>query len=243
MTESLKLRIGLRLYWYSLKMSKPTLEEDLASFSSHSKQMEIYLTDLMQLIIDSGGVLEGNSFYQDSTLNIYPELFTKQVNIFCCGKLPGTKMCEIGFNAGHSCMLMLLGRDKTPLDFTVFDIGHHAYTKPCLEYIKSQFSHVKFEYVEGDSTVTMPEWIQQNSNTNGSYDLIHVDGGHTEHCISNDMKNADILIKVGGILIVDDVSLTHVNDCVNSYLASGKYIEINVLTSYGYPHRIIRKKQ
>ena len=57
------------------------------------------------------------------------------------------------------------------------------------------------------------------------------------------MKNADILIKVGGILIVDDVSLTHVNDCVNSYLASGKYIEINVLTSYGYPHRIIRKKQ
>lgn len=37
-----------------------------------------------------------------------------------------TKICEIGFNAGHSAMLFLMGRDKTSADFTIFDIGHHS---------------------------------------------------------------------------------------------------------------------
>jgi len=58
-------------------------------------------------------------------------------------------------------MLMLLGRNNSPLNFTVFDIGHHPYTKPSFEYIKSKFSHVNFEYVEGDSTTIMPEWINK----------------------------------------------------------------------------------
>jgi len=221
----------------------PEFDEKLIKdmYASHSVEMDLYLHDLKQRIIDSNSTLEGNSFYVHESLDIYPELFTKQLNLFWCGMQATAKVCEIGFNAGHSSMLMLMARDKTPLEFTIFDIGHHAYTKPCLEYIKSKFLNVNFEYVEGDSTLTMPIWIQQNNENKATYDVIHVDGGHSEHCITNDMINADILVRVGGILIVDDTYMSHVNDCVNSYLATGNYAEMDVLSTQGYRHRIIRK--
>jgi len=163
------------------------------------------------------------------------------LNLFWCGKQASAKICEIGFNAGHSTMLMLLGKDKTPLDFTIFDIGHHSYTKPCLDLIKSRFQHVNFEYIEGDSTLTMPKWIEDNQTLLGLYDVVHVDGGHSEHCISNDMKNADLLVKKHGILIIDDTDIHHINMYVDTYISSGKYREMDVLKTKGYPHRIIQK--
>ena len=207
-----------------------------------SATKEKYLIDLKQIIIDSRSLLEGNSFYVHASLNIYSDLYTKQLNLFWCGKQALTKICEIGFNAGHSSLLMLLGRDKTPLDFTIFDIGHHCYTKPCLNYIKDQFQHINFEYIEGDSTLTMPHWISANQKNIELYDVVHVDGGHSEHCISNDMKNADLLTKKGGIVIIDDTNMSHINKYVDAYVSTGKYNEMDVLKTHGYPHRIIQKK-
>lgn len=211
------------------------------SYESHSVEKQKILNNLKTLIIDSKASLEGSSFYHHASLNVYESLYTKQLNLFWCGKQAITKICEIGFNAGHSTMLLLLGRDKTPLDFTIFDIGHHAYTKPCLNYIKSHFSHVNFEYIEGDSTLTMPQWINANKNHVGLYDVVHVDGGHSEYCVSNDMRNADLLVKKGGFVIIDDTNLPHINRRVDLYVSSGKYSEIDVLETKGYPHRIIKK--
>jgi hypothetical protein len=220
---------------------KSDLLDNQKDYENNTPKKQKILDDLKKIILDSKGSLEGNSFYVHASLNLYEALYTKQLNLFWCGKQASTKICEIGFNAGHSTMLMLLGRDKNSLDFTLFDIGHHAYTKPCFNYIKSEFPHVNFEYIEGDSTLTMPKWIELNQSKLGLYDVIHVDGGHSEHCISNDMKNADILIKKGGIIIIDDTNVKHINDHVNLYL-SNKYKEIEVLKTEGYPHRIIQKK-
>ena len=202
---------------------------------------EKYLEDLKTIINNTNSLLEGNCFYHHTTLNLYQDLYTKQLNLFWCGKQGITRICEIGFNAGHSTLLMLLGRNTTSLDFTVFDIGHHNYTKPCLEYIKSQFTNINFEYIEGDSTSTIPKWIHNNKNLIWSYDVVHVDGGHSEHCISNDMKNADLLLKTNGIIIIDDTNDPNINKYVDLYISFGNYIELNVLTSFGYPHRIIKK--
>ena len=182
--------------------------------------------------------LEGNCFYHHSTLDVFSELYSKQVNLFWCRKQANTRICEIGFNAGHSTMLMLLGR-KTPLEFTIFDIGHHKYTKPCLDYMQSKFANIKFEYVEGDSTVTMPEWISNHAELVGKYDGVHVDGGHHENCILNNMKNADLLVNMNGIVIVDDTNMPVIDKYVDLYLSTGNYIELNLRVSYGYPHRII----
>ena len=210
-------------------------------YESRSVEKEELLYHLKALVIDSRSILEGNSFYHHESINLYPELYNKQINLFWCGKQALTKICEIGFNAGHSSMLLLLGRDKTSLDFTIFDIGEHPYTKPCLNYIQSHFKHVNFEYIEGDSIITMPEWIESNKTLIGLYDVVHVDGGHSEQCIFNDMKNADILAKKGGLIIIDDTNMSHINEYVDSYLSSGKYIEMNITKTIGYPHRVIQK--
>jgi predicted O-methyltransferase YrrM len=199
------------------------------------------LADLSDIIVKSGVPLEGNSFYVHQTMNLYPELYNKQLNLFWCGTQVKTKVCEIGFNAGHSTMLMLLGRNPSPLTFTVFDIGHHAYTKPCFNYMRGVFQNVSFEYVEGDSTATMPVWIKDHPESVGVYDVVHVDGGHTENCIQNDMRNADLLVKSGGIVIVDDTNCDFISACADRYVASGKYSEIDVLKTVGYEHRILRK--
>ena len=209
-------------------------------YENCSRQKLKLLEDIIQIVVDSTCSLEGNAFYVNNSINLYPDLYTKQLNLFWCGQHASTKICEIGFNAGHSSMLMLLGRDKTPIDFTIFDIGHHTYTKPCLQYLQSQFQHVNFEYIEGDSTVTMPKWIEDNQTKLGVYDVVHVDGGHTEHCISNDMKNADLLVKKGGIVIIDDTNYPEINKYVDLYLSNG-YREMDVLKTIGYPHRIIQK--
>ena len=202
---------------------------------------EAILKSLYEIIIASGDPLEGNAFYEHGTMNLIPALYTKQLNIFWCGLQAKKRICEIGFNAGHSFMLMLLGRDASPINATVFDIGHHKYTKPALECIKTNFPQVDFEYVEGDSTVIMPKWIESHPEFVGSYDVIHVDGGHSEHCIVNDMKNADTLLRSGGIMIIDDVYFAHINRYVDLYIQSGNYKEIELLKSEYYIHRILQK--
>ena len=223
-------------------MSAAFIEKDLRNiYNSYNSEKQSYLDDIQKIILAKKGFIEGNAFYIDGTNQLLPELYTKQVNLFWCGKQATARICEIGFNAGHSTMLMLLGREKSALDFTIFDIGHHSYTKPCLMYIRSKFPEVNFEYIEGDSTLTMPVWISENNKYAGTYDVVHVDGGHSEHCISNDMKNADILVKVNGIIIIDDTNHSQINKYVDAYLEAGKYKELNVLTTIIYPHRVIQK--
>ena len=87
----------------------------------------------------------------------------------------------------------------------------------------------------------MPKWIEKNQKYLGLYDVVHIDGGHSENCISNDIKNSDLLVKIGGIIIIDDTNMTHIDKYVNLYLSNGKYREMNVLKTKGYPHRIIQK--
>lgn len=213
----------------------------IQAYTAKQSSIESHLTNIELIIVESGQPLEGNSFYIHNTLKRYDQLKTKQLNLFWQGMHATSRICEIGFNAGHSALLMLVGRQVTPVDFTVFDIGHHAYTRPAIEYMKTQFPHARIEYVEGDSTTTMPAWIAERPEMEHSYDLVHVDGGHSEHCIRNDLRNAIVLAKLGGIIIVDDTNVYHINEYVKSYIASGVCVEVDVFPTSGYPHRILQK--
>lgn len=211
------------------------------NYEKYLNQKQLYLDDIKKIVSDSNTPLEGNSFYIHNSLTLYPELYTKQLNLFWAGQQAKTRICEIGFNAGHSTMLMILGRDRTPLDLTIFDIGYHSYTRHCLNYIRNTFNHINFEYIEGDSTMTIPKWIEDHCDLIETYDVVHIDGGHSEYCIFNDIKNADRLVKKGGIVIIDDTNIDYINKYVDYYISSNKYTELTVLKTTGYPHRIIQK--
>jgi predicted O-methyltransferase YrrM len=161
--------------------------------------------------------------------------------LFGCGKEAVENICEIGFNAGHSTMLMLLGRTNTPINFTIFDINHHTYTSECYDYIKTKFPQVNFEFVEGDSIVMIPEWTREYRKYE-TFDIIHVDGGHALDIIQNDFANSVKLLKKNGVIIIDDVQKTHINDLVNAYIYSGMFEEItSIFETTFYPHRILKK--
>jgi len=107
--------------------------------------------------------------------------------------------------------------------------------------MNSQFPHAEFEYVEGDSTVTMPNWIDAHLGQVGTYDVVHVDGGHLQPCMLSDTRNADTLLRSGGIMIVDDTNCDYINMRVDTFVESGRYVELALLKTAGYPHRILRK--
>jgi hypothetical protein len=114
---------------------------------------------------------------------------------------------------------------------------------PAFDYIKSQFTSVNFEIIVGDSITEMPKWIEKNPELCETYDVVHVDGGHSEECIRNDMLNATKLVKLGGIVIVDDTQESVINGYVDKYLQTEKFSEVQILYTYGYKHRIIQRIQ
>lgn len=171
--------------------------------------------------------------------------YKKQANLYYISSLlpNNANVCEIGFNAGHSSIIILTATENKNINYVIFDICEHSYLKPCLEYIKSIFTNTNINFIEGDSIKTIPQFIKNTKDVIFNYDLIHIDGGHTEDCISNDMKNANILLKIGGIIIIDDTNIKYINDIVDKYIKIGDYEEIIILNidKHNLPHRIIKK--
>ena len=216
-------------------------------------EVEQHLSSLRVRIIASEDSLEGNCFYYHNSCDIYEALIPKQLNLLWCGLTAKKRICEIGFNAGHSALLFFLLRDTEPIDFTVFDIGRWAYTRPCMDYINEIYPNIRIEYLEGDSLIEVPKWVEKNQALLGAYDLVHVDGGHSEECIKSDMLYADKLVCIGGNIIVDDSDDSNIKKCIESYLISGRYTELSILKTEniqypngqvhkGYPHRVIQKQ-
>lgn len=216
-------------------------ERALKDYEANAPCLDLHLEALAYIVEQRGEPLEGNSFYYHQSMFRFAQLFTKQVNLFWFGSQAPSRICEIGFNAGHSSLLMLLGRRGKPVILTLFDIGEHTYTRPAVEYIRSQNPNATIEFIEGDSTRTMPEWIAKHPECASKYDLVHVDGGHSEECIRNDLQNALALTRVGGVLIVDDVNVSYINEWVNIYVSQQLCEEVDVFPTQGYPHRVIRK--
>lgn len=187
--------------------------------------------------------IEGNYFTYDG---IYDIIKYKQANLYHCGFNANLNICEIGFNTGFTSLLILLSRiNIKPTNLLIFDIEEHNYVKPCLNYIKKNFENDKtiINYIKGNSIITVPDYIKDYSSSISSFDFIHIDGGHTIECITNDMKNADILLNINGIIIIDDTNYNFINEIVNSYISDMKYIEIFLLdlSKCSSPHRIIKK--
>lgn len=208
-----------------------------------STEVKQILEDIKQIVSKTRYFLEGNCFYTHHTFNPHPSLIDKQENLYNSGK-GKMKICEIGFNAGHSTLLFLLANkdnNENLIEYTIFDIGRQPYTNPCLEYILTKFTNVRFQYVEGNSILSMPYFLTHFPDKKGTYDLIHVDGGHSAECIISDLQHADLLIKKGGTIIIDDTDVEHINAEVDKYLANKHYEEIFLKKTEIYPHRIIKR--
>ena len=175
-------------------------------YDSLKYTIDHHLSKIKAIVDATGEPCEGNVFW----LHFDPEhqemskFLNKRLNLFNYSQKAQSIM-EIGFNAGHSSLLFMLSNPTSTLQ--LFDLGVHSYTRPCFEYLSSQFpNRMKIEY--GDSCQTVPTYISEH--TGKVFDMIHIDGGHDEHVVQSDILNSLQLCNDKTVIISDDDELEHI---------------------------------
>ena len=161
------------------------------------------------------GVVEGHIF-SDKTM------VWKQKNLFRLAQV-SSQILEIGFNAGHSAMLMLMANPK--LELFCFDLGEHGYVDPCYQYVAETFG-TRFRLIKGDSSVTIPTFIQNHPNT--KFDGFHVDGCHHADAARKDLRNCALLAKHGALVVFDDTDYTQLDKLWQDTLSEGLVIQVDL---------------
>lgn len=197
-------------------------------------ELEPILNTILTICKSSGeALLEGNCFYQHMTTGKrIPELFSKQMNLYNAAK-DAKNIMEIGFNAGHSSLLFLMANNDSKL--TIFDICEHAYTKPCVQYLSSLFPG-RITFIEGDSTVTVPKYFEENPDK--TFDLIHIDGAHDVKIADTDFKNCYPM--ASNIIIWDDTQDENLRGLLDSYISQNLVTEMDIQETFIYKHAIVK---
>ena len=209
---------------------------DIRDYSLALYKIAPIVNKLTEIIKSTGKYPEGNIFTEDKSFIYSTRLFTKQVNVFRAAK-NAKNIIEIGFNAGHSSLLMLLANSESKL--TIFDINWHTYTKPCFEYLDSLFPG-RMTFIEGDSVNTVPEFKSYEK-----YDLVHIDGAHDHIHFISDIFNIKRFINQNSIVMLDDVNengTVHPLDIITGVFSEEGIIDIQ--TDYRptelYAHVIVK---
>jgi len=187
-----------------------------------------YLQELTQIIENIGEIIEGNLI-----CDITPRNWTIDKNInkikniqnLCIGK---KKIIEIGVNCCHSLLLMLLVNPTA--EYLLFDLNFHKYTEPTVNYIKTVFPNTKINIIYGNSVETITKYILDNPTQINTYDLIHLDGGHTEDIFSYDYSNSKKLTSVDGVVIFDDYDMLFIKNFIHKKINQNEITEYNDTT-------------
>lgn len=182
-----------------------------------------YIKGITQILEDIGERVEGNLI-----CDINPRNWTIERNIskiknlqyLCRNK---RKIIEIGVNACHSLLLMLLINPDA--EYLLFDLNFHKYTNPIIQYIKKEFPNTKINIIYGNSVETINKYILDNADQLNSYDLIHLDGGHTEDIFTEDYNNSKKLIRDDGVVIFDDYDFRDINNFINKMVKKNEIVE------------------
>ena len=185
---------------------------------------------LLPIIKESGDLLEGNIFMKHKTTEYTNKFLKKAKNISNLVLNKNIKnVMEIGFNSGFSTLLMLLSNPN--MKITCFDLGEHKYTMPCYIKLKDEFGD-RIKLIIGDSRVTLP-------NVNDIYDLIHIDGGHSNEVAESDIINSFRLSKHKTMLIMDDYDFSNLNALWKKFIITLNLKSLNI-NLYNTPHHDIK---
>lgn len=201
------------------------------TINKHIEHAKLYINEhLMPIINECGEKLEGNIFMKHHTTQFTEAFINKTKNISNVVLNQNVKnVMEIGFNAGFSTLLLLLSNPN--IHITCVDLGDHKYARPCFEKIKETFGD-RMELKIGDSTKILPQFID-------TYDLIHIDGGHSVQIAENDILNCYRLSKPKTILIMDDYDFKHLHPLWDKYVSLFKLKPLDIYT-YNSPHHDIK---
>lgn len=186
------------------------------------KEVTLKHFDNIKTILEAVGErVEGNLICDVSPSNLVIERNAHKIHNIQKLSIGKERICEIGFNAGHSLLLMI--ENNPTADYVIFDLCNHRYTIPCVTYIAEQYPNTKIEFIAGDSSISMPNYIKENPNL--KFDFIHIDGGHNLENVINDYNNSYSLIKEGGLTLFDDYDYQTIREFINTKLGKGEIKE------------------
>jgi predicted O-methyltransferase YrrM len=115
---------------------------------------------------------------------------------------------EIGVRRGRS--MAMIASTCPQCSIIGFDMWVSDYARmpnPGPEFVQVEMSKLGYSgniiLVSGDSHKTVPDYLDQNPNQ--FFDLITVDGDHSEQGARKDLNNVIPRLKVGGVLVFDDI--------------------------------------
>jgi spermidine synthase len=171
----------------------------------------LHVQNIAKILHTTGEFVEGNMICDINAHNyVIDRNIAKITNIQKLAK-GRAKICEIGVNAGHSLLLMLLVNPTAV--YTLFDLGNHKYTHPCIEYLQKEFPSAKIEIIYGNSVETV-------AKHDDSYDLVHIDGGHEPQIFEHDYTNVKRLAK--DLIIFDDYDLPAIRSFLDAKIKAGE---------------------
>jgi len=137
---------------------------------------------------------------------------------FFAAALAGRRaLLEVGFNAGHSALLALMG--DPALVYTGIDICQTKYTVPCAQYLAQAFGS-RFTLIKGDSREVLPRIATHHSDR--SFDVFHIDGDHDEGPVRTDISNVLRIARADDLIILDDTDFPGVAKAYDEYIRLGR---------------------
>ena len=136
-----------------------------------------------------------------------------RTNLFNIAK-EAKNILEVGLNGGHSMAIFFLA--KPDLKVLSFDICEHKYVKDIATYFGNKYD---FNFIEGNSLITLKEYDDDTK-----YDIIHIDGGHSQECVVNDLINCKRFAHKNTLMIFDDSNALHIESILNHY-CKNKFIK------------------
>ncbi len=122
--------------------------------------------------------------------------------------IPVESYLEIGVRRGRS--MAMVGATRPTCAIVGFDMWIQNYVgvdNPGPDFVRSELANVGHQgaltLVAGDSRTTVPEYFRQNPEA--YFDLVTVDGDHSLRGATLDLQNVIPRIKVGGLLVFDDI--------------------------------------
>jgi hypothetical protein len=188
--------------------------------STKTLESTVDISNINDIIRKYTNTPEGNCLYQHlkpfvefEPGNRYDNKLLLRTNLFNIAK-EGKNILEVGLNGGHSMAIFFLANPD--LKVLSFDICEHKYVKDIATYFGNKYD---FNFIEGNSLITLKEY-----DDNTKYDIIHIDGGHSQECVVNDLINCRRFAHTNTLMIFDDSNASHIESILNHY-CKNKYIK------------------
>jgi len=116
---------------------------------------------------------------------------------------------EIGVRRGRSMAMVLANcRDVEAVGFDMWMKDYAGMENPGADFVKKEMKKIaplaRVQLIDGDSHRTIPEFFRANLET--MFDLITVDGDHSEKGALQDLRDVLPRLSMGGVIVFDDIS-------------------------------------